>query len=58
MILNGEKITIKEARKILDKLGHGKMAYHYSIHDVMKNLEKDGNIVTQDSVMFDPSYRS
>ena len=58
MILNGEKITIKEARKILDKLGHGRMAYHYSIYDVMKNLEKEGNTVTQDPVMFDPSYRS
>lgn len=58
MILNGEKITIKEARKILDKLGHGKMAYHYSIYDVMKNLQKEGNIVSQDPVFFDPSSRS
>jgi len=45
-IMDNEPASMKQMRSLLDVvLGHGPAAYHYSVQDVIRILEKDGRVI-------------
>ena len=42
-MVDGQPMSMKEMREIVDTvLGHGPVAYHYPVTDVIRILEQDG----------------
>lgn len=45
-LMDNEPASMKQMRSLVDVvLGHGPAAYHYSVQDVIRILEKDGRII-------------
>jgi hypothetical protein len=45
-MVDGQPMSMKEMREIVaDVLGHGPVAYHYPVHDILRILQKDNRKV-------------